>query len=241
MLKFYHAPGRARRACSGCSRSSASPTRSSSSTSARRAACPKAIATSSPTRRCRRSSMTAPSSPSGQRSASTSPTPFPRPAWRRRSATRRARRYLTWLVYCDSVFDPAVAARRKAGNTRATISRSACSRIWCANVEKLLSRAALSPQATALPRPTRNSPAGINFTMNILKVLPALPAFLDYVAPRDRPAGLPAYVAKDMELAKKVTPPPFAGTGRSELTYLKRECLLEPLLRRTQTAVPCRS
>ena len=49
--------------------------------------------------------------------------------------------------------------------------------------------------------------------MNILKVLPALPVFRDYVArATDRPA-YKRYVAKEQELASKVTPPPFAGRG----------------------------
>ena len=55
----------------------------------------------------------------------------------------------------------------------------------------------LTPPATDLPPPTRSLPAGINFTMNILKVLPRQPAFLDYVArATDRPAYR-RYVAKD--------------------------------------------
>jgi glutathione S-transferase len=49
--------------------------------------------------------------------------------------------------------------------------------------------------------------------MNILRVLPALPVFRDYVArATDRPAYR-RYVEKEQELAKKVTPPPFAGRG----------------------------
>ena len=49
--------------------------------------------------------------------------------------------------------------------------------------------------------------------MNILKVLPPLPVFQDYVArATDRPAYR-SYAAKEMELARKVTPPPYAGNG----------------------------
>ena len=131
---------------------------------------------------------------------------------RRRSATRAGRRYITWLVYCDSVFDPAVAARANGWEYQSNNFSFGLFEDMVANVEKLLSRQPYAAGDRFTAADTQLA-AGINFTMNILKVLPRQPAFRDYVArATDRPAYR-RYVAKDKELAQKVTLPAFAGNG----------------------------
>ena len=120
--------------------------------------------------------------------------------------------YLTRLVYCDSVFDPAVAAKAQGWEYRSNSFSFGLFEDMVNNVEKLLSkqRYAVGDSFTAADTQLAG---GINFTMNILRVLPALPVFRDYVArATDRPA-YKRYVEKEQELAKKVTPPRFAGRG----------------------------
>jgi glutathione S-transferase len=120
--------------------------------------------------------------------------------------------YLTWLVYCDSVFDPAVAAKAHRWEYTSNEFSFGLFDDMVANVEKLLSR---QPYAAgdAFTAADTQLAGGINFTMNIIKVLPNLPVFRDYVArATDRPAYR-RYVAKEIELGKKVTPPPFSRNG----------------------------
>ena len=99
-----------------------------------------------------------------------------------------------------------------AGNTRATSFSFGLFDDMVANVEKLLSRQPYAAGDGFTAADTQLA-GGINFTMNIIKVLPALPVFRDYVErATDRPAYR-RYVAKEIELGKKVTPPPFGGNG----------------------------
>ena len=156
--------------------------------------------------------MTARSSPSARRSASTSRTPFPSAGLAPAIGDKARAPYITWLVYCNSVFDPAVAARANGWEYQSNNFSFGLFDDMVANVEKLLLRQPYAAGDRFTAADTQLA-AGINFTMNILKVLPRLPAFLDYVArAMDRPAYR-RYVAKDMELAQKVTPPAFAGRG----------------------------
>jgi glutathione S-transferase len=120
--------------------------------------------------------------------------------------------YLTRLVYADSVFDPAIAARAQDWHYQSNNFSFGLFEDMVANVEKLLSRQPYAVGDSFTAADTQLA-AGINFTMNGLKVLPALPVFQDYVArATDRPAYR-RYAAKEMELASKATPPPFAGNG----------------------------
>ena len=120
--------------------------------------------------------------------------------------------YTTWLVYCDSVFDPAVAARANGWEYQSNNFSFGLFEDMVANVEKLLLRQPYAAGDRFTAADTQLA-AGIFFTMNILKVLPRQPAFLDYVArATDRPA-YQRFVAKDKELAQKVTLPAFAGNG----------------------------
>jgi glutathione S-transferase len=125
---------------------------------------------------------------------------------------KRRAAYLTRLVYCDSVFDPAIAARAQGWQYVANNFSFGLFEDMVANVERLLSKQPYAVGDSFTAADTQLA-GGINFTMNILKVLPALPVFTDYVArATDRPAYR-RYVAKEAELAQRVTPPPFAGNG----------------------------
>ena len=74
-----------------------------------------------------------------------------------------------------------------------------------ANLEKLLSKHPYAVGDSFTAADTQLA-GGIDFTMNILKVLPRLPVFVDYIArATDRPA-YKRYRAKEAELASKVTP-----------------------------------
>jgi glutathione S-transferase len=120
--------------------------------------------------------------------------------------------YLTRLVYCDSVFDPAIAAKAQGWEYRSNNFSFGLFEDMVANVEKLLSRQPYAVGDSFTAADTQLA-GGINFTMNILKVLPALPVFRDYVArATDRPAYR-RYVEKERELGQRVTPPAFAGRG----------------------------
>ena len=110
------------------------------------------------------------------------------------------------------MFDPAVAARCQGWEYQSNNFSFGLFEDMIANVEKLLLRQpyAAGDRFTAADTPLA---AGINFTMNILKVLPRQPAFVDYVArATDRPA-YQRFLTKEKELAEKVTLPAFAGRG----------------------------
>ena len=120
--------------------------------------------------------------------------------------------YLTRLVYNDSVFDPAIAAKAQGWQYQSNNFSFGLFEDMVANVERLLSKQpyAVGDRFTAADTQLAG---GINFTMNILKVLPPLPVFQNYVGrATDRPAYR-SYAAKEMELARKVTPPTYAGNG----------------------------
>ena len=125
---------------------------------------------------------------------------------------KRRAPYTTWLVYCNSVFDPAVAARAQGWEYQSNNFSFGLFEDMVANVERLLLRQPYAVGDSFTAADTQLA-AGIHFTMNILKVLPRQPAFIDYVArATDRPA-YKRFVAKEKELAQKVTLPAFAGNG----------------------------
>lgn len=120
---------------------------------------------------------------------------------------KRRAAYLTRLVYCDSVFDPAIAARAHGLQYGGNDFSFGLFDDMVANIEKLLSSQPYAVGDNFTAADTQLA-GGINFTMNILKVLPSLPVFRDYVTrATDRPA-YQRYAAKEAELAKQVTPPP---------------------------------
>jgi glutathione S-transferase len=116
--------------------------------------------------------------------------------------------YLTMLVYCDSVLDPAVAAR--ANGWTYEISNSFSFGLFddmVAYLERTLSRRAYAAGDKFTAADTHLA-SSIQFTMDIIKVLPERPVFRDYLS---RALARPAYkraMEKDRELIKTLTPPP---------------------------------
>ncbi|MEX0406676.1 glutathione S-transferase family protein [Aquibium sp. LZ166] len=109
--------------------------------------------------------------------------------------------YLTWLVYCDSVFDPAIAARAHGLTYRSNDYSFGLFDDIVGNLERHLSANEFAAGDRFTAADTQLA-SGISFTMNILKVLPDKPVFQDYLA---RATGRPAYArvqAKDAELAR---------------------------------------
>lgn len=115
--------------------------------------------------------------------------------------------YLTMLVYCDSVLDPAVAARAQGWSYESSNSFSfGLFEDMVAYLEQVLSSRsyAAGDRFTAADTHLASS---IQFTMDILKVLPEKPAFRDYLTRAlARPACKRA-MEKDAELIKTITPP----------------------------------
>lgn len=116
--------------------------------------------------------------------------------------------YLTMLVYCDSVLDPAVAAKAQGWTYKTSNSFSFGLFDDMVNyVEHVLSSRpyAAGDRFTAADTHLASS---IQFTMDVIKVLPERPAFRDYLS---RALARPAHkraMQKDSELIKTVTPPP---------------------------------
>jgi len=118
--------------------------------------------------------------------------------------------YITAMVYCDSVFDPAVAARAHGLRYQSRDYSFGLFDDMVAYVESMLSRHPYAAGDRFTAADTQLASA-IAFTMGIMKVLPEKSAFIDYLA---RISGRPAYQrvqARDAELAKSVTPLPSFG------------------------------
>ena len=116
--------------------------------------------------------------------------------------------YLTMLVYCDSVFDPAISAKAQGWTYQSNNFSFGLFDDMVKYVEKKLTAHPYAAGDDFTAADTQLA-SGIGFTMNILKVLPALPVFTDYVA---RLSERPAYQraqARDAELIKQVTPRQF--------------------------------
>ncbi|MET0575360.1 MAG: glutathione S-transferase [Mesorhizobium sp.] len=116
--------------------------------------------------------------------------------------------YLTMLVYCDSVFDPAISAKAQGWTYQSNNFSFGLFDDMVKYVEKKLTAHPYAAGDDFTAADTQLA-SGIGFTMNILKVLPALSVFTDYVA---RLSERPAYQraqARDAELIKQVTPPQF--------------------------------
>jgi glutathione S-transferase len=96
--------------------------------------------------------------------------------------------YLTWLVYCDAVFDPAVSARAHGLAYRSNDYSFGLFEDVVSNLERHFARHDFAAGGRFTAADTQLASA-IHFTMAVMKVLPALPAFEAYVArATDRPA-----------------------------------------------------
>lgn len=111
--------------------------------------------------------------------------------------------YLTTLVYCDSVFDPAVCARVHGLEYVSNDYPFGTFDAMLANLEGRLSKQpyAVGDRFTAADIQLAT---GINYTMNMLRALPERQVFHDYVA---RVSERPAYqraTEKDASLAATI-------------------------------------
>ena len=116
--------------------------------------------------------------------------------------------YLTMTVYCDSVFDPCVAARAHGLSYESNDYSFGVFDDMVAYVDRILNERTYAAGDRFTAADTQLGSA-VHFTMNILKVLPEKTSFTRYL---ERIAQRPAYQraqAKDMEMARKV--PAFAS------------------------------
>jgi glutathione S-transferase len=120
--------------------------------------------------------------------------------------------YLTWLVYADSVFDPAVAARAQGWNYVASNFSFGSFEDMVANVERRL-------QQSQYIAGDRFTAADVAMAGNIAYVmgqkwLPEKQAFVDYLArATQRPA---AQRAQEKDKAMAMTVPAFAGMFKGQ-------------------------
>jgi glutathione S-transferase len=108
--------------------------------------------------------------------------------------------YLTWLVYCDAVFDPCIAGKAHGLEYHSNDYSFGLFQDMVRNVEKRLgeSHYAAGDRFTAADTQLAG---GIEFTMNMLKVLPARPAFRDYIGRIEERPAYKRYRQKDYEMA----------------------------------------
>lgn len=111
-------------------------------------------------------------------------------------------RYLTMLVYCDAVFDPALAAHAQGWKYDGNHFSFGAFDDMVNYLDRILTERpyAAGDRFTAADVQLGS---GIGYTMENLKVLPERPSFLAYMERlRDRPANLRAG-EKDQEMAMK--------------------------------------
>lgn len=116
--------------------------------------------------------------------------------------------FLTWLVYCDSVLDPALAAKAQGWEYNASSFSFGSFDDMVRNVEATLAQRPYAAGDKFTAADTQLA-SGVHYAINILKVLPDRPVFSDYLArTTERPAFQRA-MARDAELINQVTPPKF--------------------------------
>lgn len=119
--------------------------------------------------------------------------------------------YLSWLVYADAVFDPAVAAHAQKWDYKPISFSFGSYDDMVANLERRLSRSTFIAGE-------RVTAADVQIAGNIAYVmgqkwLPERPVFTDYLA---RTTQRPAFVrAQDRDRALAMTVPAFAGMFRT--------------------------
>lgn len=111
--------------------------------------------------------------------------------------------YLTMTVYCDSVFDPALSAHAQGFAYTGNQFSFGLFDDMVAYLERVLTERPYAAGDHFTAADTQLGSA-IGYTMDMMKVLPRKPAFVEYLA---RVSGRPAYQraqAKDMEMARSV-------------------------------------
>jgi glutathione S-transferase len=123
--------------------------------------------------------------------------------------------YLTWLVYCDAVFDPCIAAKAQGWTYESSNSFSfGLFDDMVRNVERHLTRNRFAAGDRFTAADTQLG-SGIQFTMDVLKALPERPVFRDYVS---RLSERPAYKrSQERDMAMAMANPllcqQFGGKG----------------------------
>jgi glutathione S-transferase len=117
--------------------------------------------------------------------------------------------FLTWLVYSDAVFDPAAAARAQGWEYTSNNFSFGTFDDMVHNLERRLSKQPYIAGDAFTAADTQLG-SGVQFVMEILKVLPERPVFRDYVSRLSERPAYKRYAAKDAELIGKVSPPLFA-------------------------------
>lgn len=110
--------------------------------------------------------------------------------------------YLTWLVYCDAVLDPAVSARAHGLSYAGNDYSFGTFDDMVANVERHLERNAFAAGDRFSAADTQLA-SSIAFTMNVMKVLPQRPAFAAYLGRTLEREVCKRAQAKDFEMAKR--------------------------------------
>jgi len=115
-------------------------------------------------------------------------------------------KYLSWTVYCDSVFDPCVAARARGLSYESNDFSFGLFDDMVRNVERHLTENAYAAGDRFTAADTHLA-SSIAFTMDVLHVLPERPVFKDYVA---RATSRPAHErARQREQEVAMTVPFF--------------------------------
>ncbi len=109
--------------------------------------------------------------------------------------------YLTWLVYCDSVLDPCIAARAHGLSYVSNDYSFGLFDDLVANLERRLGELPFAAGEKFTAADTQLG-MGISYTMDVMKVLPERPVFRDYVSRMTDRAAFQRARQKDMDLAK---------------------------------------
>lgn len=121
--------------------------------------------------------------------------------------------FLTWTVYCDSVFDPCIAMKGHGHDGYGSNDYSfGLFDDMVENVDRHLSRNDFAAGSRFTAADTQLA-SGIAYTMGLIKILPERPSFKAYV---ERVAERPAYRRSqqmDQEMAMKT--PYFASSASS--------------------------
>ena len=108
--------------------------------------------------------------------------------------------YLTWLVYADSVFDPALAAKAHGWEYSSNDFSFGSFDDMLRHLDKTLSSRPYIAGEKFTAADTQLG-AGIYYGINILRVLPDRPAFSDYLARLAERPAFQSYMAKDAAAA----------------------------------------
>lgn len=111
--------------------------------------------------------------------------------------------YLTWLVYSDLVFDPVIAAKAQGWIYESNNFSFGAYEDMVQHLEKTLSERPYIAGEEFTAADTQIG-SGVYFAINILGVLPAKPAFREYLSRLQERPAFQRSAAKDAEAAGRV-------------------------------------